>query len=261
MGSPPRVGTVAWERAGGPPLSPSQRAGLLARAGGMVASHFLQRWRWRLGGRRRFPPRVDLSAWAAPDTAAAREAEAHLREALSPQMVNHSFRTYFFSAIASQLAREKPDPPLDRETLYVAALMHDVTLGDPAPPPGERCFTVGCARRARQIATRAGWEPARQDRMAMAITSNLNLSVPAAEFGPEAHFMSAGGRVEVLAEEWRVHPENLAEILARYPRDGFARDALVHVALERRRHPGCRFACLHPAFPVMLAASRFTLDR
>jgi hypothetical protein len=259
--SPP-VGTLAWERAGGPPLSFLQRAGLLAGAGAALASHLLQRWRWQLGRRgvlrARPVPAVDLSPWAPPDTRAAREAEALLREVSSPEMINHSFRTYYFSAVAYELAEEKP--PLDREVLYVAALAHDVALVDPAPPGGERCFTVGCARRARQIATRAGWEPARQDRMAAAITSNLNPSVPPAAFGAEAHFMSLGGQVEIMAKEWKVHPDTLAEILGRYPRDGFARDALIHVDRERRRHPGCRFACLHPLFPWVLSRSRFSLD-
>ena len=94
----------------------------------------------------------------------------------------------------------------------------------------------------------------------MAITSNLNPAVPVDVYGAEAHFMSLGGRIEVLAEEWKVHPENLSEILARHPRGGLAKDALVHVAQERKRHPGCRFACLHPVFPLMLARSHFTLD-
>jgi hypothetical protein len=251
-----RVGSLEWERAGGPPLSPGQRAALLAGAGASLASHLARRWRWRLAPRP--VAKVDLSAWAPPDTRAARDAEELLRELSSPEMAHHSFRTYWFSCVAYALAAEKP--PLDREALYVAALAHDVTLGDPSPPEGERCFSVGCARRAREIATRAGWDEARQDRMAVAITTNLNPSVPAELHGAEAHFMSEGGQTEVLAQEWRVHPENLAEILARHPRDGFARDALAHVAAERRRNPGCRFACLHPIFPLMLARSRFSLD-
>jgi len=256
MGWPPRVGTVDWERAGGPPLSLPQRAGLLLGAGAMTVSHFAQRARWRLG--RRPPPKVDLSRWAPPDTRAAREAEALLREMSSPQMIGHSFRTYWFSCVAYELAEKKLS--LDREALYVAALSHDVALFDPSPPPSERCFTVGCARRAREIATRCGWDRERQDRMAMAITANLNPVVPAAVHGAEAHFLSLGGRVEVLAEEWKVHPENLAEILSRHPRGGLAKDALAHVDQERRRHPGCRFACLHPLFGWMLSRSHFTLD-
>src|SRR4051795_6233091 len=107
MSSPPRVGTVAWERAGGPPLSVPQRAALLAAAGGMVASHFAQRWRWWLGRRGVLParvaPRIDLSRWAPPDTRAAREAEALLREVASPQMIGHSFRLYYFSAVVHEL--------------------------------------------------------------------------------------------------------------------------------------------------------------
>jgi hypothetical protein len=246
----PAVGTLAWERAGGPPLTLGQRIGFLGGAARMLLVDLGGRLRWRLRPRARGPRRVDLAAWAPPDSRAARDAEAHLRATSSPEMVHHSFRAYYFTAIRYELSGL--DVPLDREALYVAILLHDVGLFEHPPPAGQRCFTLAGAREARRIARAAGWDETRADAMALAIVSNLNPSVPLATFGPEAHFFSRGGEVEVLAQHWRVHPDNLREILARHPRDGFAADAVPRIQREVRTNPGCRFACFGPLFTSVL---------
>ena len=249
--APPRVGTVEWERAGGPPLSFGQRLSLLGGAAGVILWDLGPRlwWllsQWGLLSARR-PAKVDLTAWAPPDTRAAREAEEYLREVSTVPMVNHSLRTYYFSGILYQLSGVKQS--IDREALYVAALLHDVGLFQTSPPATEHCFTVGSAREARRIAKDAGWDESRQDSVAVAITTNLNAFVPLDEFGPEAHFMRVGGLVEVIAQEWKVHPENLAEILERYPRDGFAADALRLVRARGKAEPRRPFCVPRPFVP------------
>ncbi|MGO9570056.1 MAG: hypothetical protein ACLP5H_21215, partial [Desulfomonilaceae bacterium] len=80
------------------------------------------------------------------------------------------------------------------------------------------------------------------------------------EFGPEAHFMRVGGLVEVIAQEWKVHPENLARILEQYPRDGFTAEALQLVQREVKQNPGGRFACLNPLFPMMVRRTSFSKE-
>jgi len=257
------VGSAEWERAGGPPLSFGQKIGVLGGAGVVVLSHYGQRLRWQLSRwgilPERRPLKVDLAAWTPPDTRAAHEAEAYLREVSTPQIVNHSLRTYYFSGILYDLSGLKQT--IDREALYVAALMHDVGLFQTSPPETEHCFTVGSAREARRIAKDAGWDASRQDSMAVAITTNPNAFVPLDEFGPVAHFMRVGGLVEVIAQEWRVAPENLIDIIERYPREGFATDALNHVHREVKQNPGCRFACLDPLFPIMVRRSFFSIEK
>jgi HD domain len=260
--TPPPVGTVEWERAGGPPLSFGQKLSLLGGAGAVILTDLGPRlwWllsRWGFLSSRR-PEKVDLAAWAPPDTRAAREAEQYLREVSSGPMVHHSLRTYYFSGILYELSGVKQS--IDREALYVAALLHDVGLFQTSPPATEHCFSVGGAREARRIAKDAGWDEALQDRMAVAITTNLNAFVPLDKFGPEAHFMSVGGLVEVIAQEWKLHPENLAEILRRYPRDGFADEALRLVQREVKQNPGGRFACLNPLFPMMVRRTAFSQE-
>ena len=89
-----RVGSVEWERAGGPPLSLWERLVLLGHAGTVMATHFSQRLLWRLRRKgllpARVPRKVDLSAWEIPDSRAARDAERFLAEVCSPEVVNHS---------------------------------------------------------------------------------------------------------------------------------------------------------------------------
>ncbi|AQT80592.1 hypothetical protein B1R94_16945 [Mycolicibacterium litorale] len=107
--------------------------------------------------------------------------------------------------------------------------------------------------------TAAGWDAARQDGVALAITTNLNPFVSLERYGPVAHYLRDGGLVDVLAQQWRVHPDNLAEILGHYPRDGFAEETARLVRTEARRNPGCRFACFGPIFPTAVRLSRFTM--
>lgn len=254
----PPVGSLAWEELGGPPLSVAQRVGLLAGTAAVLARDTGPRLRWRLRGATSGPrqPAVDLSAWAPPTTQAARAAEDHLRTVASPQMIAHSMRTYWFTAVEYELSKD-PAPP-DREAIWVAALMHDTGLFD---PDRDGCFTVAGARQARRIMTDAGWPQERQDAVALAITTNLNPRVSARRYGSVAHHLRAGGIVDVMAKEWELHPDNLREILAAHPRDGFADDTAALVRAESTRNPGCRFACFGPIFPTVVRWSTFSTER
>ncbi len=252
----PPVGSLEWERNGGPPLSLPQRLSLLSGTAVVLLGDAGPRLRWTLGHRcghtPRPPRKIDLAPWAPSPTEAVRAAEAYLREVASQEIIDHSYRTYYFTAIRYEL--DGSPVPLDREALCVAALLHDTGLFD-----AERrgCFTVAGARRARQIGADAGWDTARLDAAALAITTNLNPFVPVHRYGPVAHYLQAGGLVDVLAQQWRVHPGNLAEIVDRYPRDGFAEDTARLVRREARRNPGCRFACFGPIFPTAVRWSNF----
>jgi hypothetical protein len=214
--------------------------------------------RWGVLTTGKVPEKIDLSPWAPPDTRAARDAENYLRDVSSSPMINHSLRTYYFSAIMYELSGVRQS--MDREALYVAAVLHDVGLFQASPPENEHCFSVGSAREARRIAKDAGWDDARQDRIAVAITTNLNPFVPLDEFGPEAHFMSVGGLVEVIAQEWKVNPENITELLNRFPLEGFAAETVRRVRSEAKQNPGSRFACLNPMFTTMVRLTAFSAE-
>ncbi len=259
--TPLPVGTLEWERAGGPPLSFAQRLDVLGGACVVIIADLGPRVRWLLSrwgllSAGKLPEKIDLAAWAPPDTRAALDATNCLHEVSSVPMINHSLRTYYFSGIMYELSGTKQS--IDKEALYVAAVLHDVGLFQTSPPANEHCFSVGGAREARRIAKDAGWDDARQDAVAVAITTNLNPFVPLDEFGPEAHFMSVGGLVEVIAQEWKAHPENVRELLKRYPRDGFVEDTIRCVRREAKQNPGSRFACLNPLFTASVRLMKFS---
>jgi hypothetical protein len=249
---------LEWEKSGGPRLTLSQRVTLLAGTAVVLAGDTSQRLSASLRRRsaRLTPREIDLTAWAPPDTPAVRAAEEHLRAVASAQMVAHSFRTYYFTAIRYELTDNAA--PLDREALCVAALLHDTGLFD-ADRRG--CFTVAGATKAREVTAAAGWPIERQDDVALAITTNLNPYVGLDRYGPVAHYMREGGLVDVLAQEWAVHPANLREILDVHPRSGFADDTVRLVRQEARRNPGCRFACFGPVFPTAVRWSTFRSEK
>jgi hypothetical protein len=96
-GRPP-VGSLEWERSGGPPLSLPQCLGLLAGTAAVLLGDARPRLRWALsrgGITAPCPPRkIDLTRWAPPRTEAVCAAEEHLRAVASPHIIDHSFRTY-----------------------------------------------------------------------------------------------------------------------------------------------------------------------
>lgn len=251
---------MAWEAQGGPPLSLYQKAGLLLGYGSILTANLMTRF-WLLVSRR-FPlegkdaaRHLDLEAWAPPDSQIARDAEEYAREFSSIAMVNHCYRTYYFAALMYEQSKTKTR--MDKEALYVASILHDVGLFQSKRPQGEHCFTVGSASVARRIAKSAGWDSARVDGVAEAIMLNLNPWVPLQKYGPEAHFMSVGGQLEVLAQYWKVPPDDSREILARYPRADFASDSSLHVKNEARQNPGSRFGCLCPLYTFFVPKLAF----
>src|SRR5208283_437179 len=115
----------------GPPLSFGQRLRLLGGATAVLMADLGPRLLWIL--RRsgllpagKLPPKIDLAAWTPPDTRAAREAGNYLHEVSSVPFINHSLRTYYFSGIMYDLSGVKQS--MDKEALYVAAMLHDVGL-------------------------------------------------------------------------------------------------------------------------------------
>lgn len=243
------VGSVAWEQDGGPPLSAVQRFGTLTGMGVVLAGDAAGRL-----ASRRSSPFVDLDDWRPPDTAAVRAAHAFATEVLSPAYAEHSRRCILFSAVAH--ARSGGSPAVDLEALHVAVMLHDVGLFVP-PVAGERCFTVTGAWHARRILRAEGWADDRIESVVTAITANLNPFVPARTFGPLAHVFRVGGLIDVLAQGWKVHPDNLADILDRHPRGALGVETRDLVRAEVTRNPGCRFATFGPVFPRVVARRSF----
>lgn len=164
-------------------------------------------------GARRSRADLDLDEVRPPAGEAAREAERLVEATLSPVWANHSRRSYLWGlALGRHQGLE-----FDEEALYVAALLHDVALADPAAADG-RCFSLPAAEIAGRLARDVGWDPSRQRLVADAITRHLNLWV-SPKVAPEAYLLYAGAKLDVVGfRYWDVSPRFVDAVLERYPR-------------------------------------------
>jgi len=204
---------------------------------------------------RRTKPPVDLAAWAPPSSAAVRAAYELANDVLSPAYLAHSRRCIYFSAVAH--SRMRKPASVDLEALHVAVMLHDVGLFIPSRPD-EHCFTVTGARQARHLLESAGWDQARIGSVVTAITANLNPFVPPRTYGDLAHLFRVGGLIDVLAQGWKVQPDNLAAILAANPRGELGPETRALVRAEVAQHPGCRFDTFGPVFPAVVGRRTFS---
>src|SRR3954452_17598606 len=139
-----------------------------------------------LGIRRRRLARLDPALVEPPDTAAATAAEELIAEMAPPMVANHGHRTYAFGAVLA--AHDALS--FDREVVYVASLLHDLYFAKPDAAPNPPCFTLRAAERTASLAADAGWDVARRDLAAEAITLHLNVRPP--RTSPQAFVVYAG---------------------------------------------------------------------
>ena len=242
--SPPRgvapstgasFGTLAWAEAGGGRLSRLERRREIARAMLVSLRTAPAQVRQRLGLRNPRAFGVDVDSVPIPDSRIAKEAEELCREASTPMLVNHCFRSYLWGAMLGRHDGLRPDP----ELLYVAAMLHDLALTerfrDDAPMP---CFAARAGIVARDWAEQRGWPTDRCATLADAVCLHLNARVPAIH-GPEAQLLQAGAGVDVIGlRSWELTPDTVAAVVERYPRHDMKKSSYHLFKSESR--PGTR---------------------
>ncbi len=249
------VGTLAWARESGGRINLEDRLTLTRLAATTLMADLPDLVSYRLGLTRKFPRLIDPATLKVPDTAAARAAEVLLGELTPAFMVNHSLRTYWFSRLIGQGSGMS----FDDEALYIASLLHDIGFyGDYAQAtPDAECFTIRSARAACELADRQGWDSARRDRVAEAITLNANGHVPP-ELGHEAHLMMRGVLVDATGmHAWRINPGNIEAVFQDLPLLDQREQLWPMFSAEACRHPGCRghFAKRYLQFGMMVKQS------
>lgn len=240
------VGTLAWAEATGGRLRWRDRLALLRQAVGFQLRVIPRQIRWKLGFQAALPEGFDVAAVEPPDSAAARDAVERCREVSSESLANHCLRTWLFGRAFGAVAKMD----VDDEALFVAAMLHDLGLtsrwsgeGSADAPP---CFTVRGSRGVAELAARQGWDDARRDTVAEAITLHLNPRVDAGEHGAVAHLLNAGAALDVAGiRAWDVHRDLLAGVVARFPRLGMKAKIWETWSAESQRHPACRAAFLN----------------
>lgn len=161
-----------------------------------------------------------------PDTAAARDAEAHC-DALPATLAGHSYRTYLYGMLLGA------DLGPDEEVLYVASLLHDTGVTEARD---DRCFTVFSAERALK------WEDPRAARAADAITLHLNPHVPPSQ-SVEGHLVRAGAGLDTIRmRAWELSGRTRRAVREMHPREGFPEAFGAAMKEHVRRAPRTRTA-------------------
>ena len=184
------------------------------------------------------PALRSLEQLAAPDTTICREATEFARRREFPTVFNHSVRSYLFGVAVG----EHLGIAVDRELLYLAAILHDIGLCAEYAGPGS--FEVRGAAVAHEFLCGAGLASERADRVHEAVARHATVGL-AHRGPPELALIHFGAGVDVIgyhAED--VAPETRAAIVARYPRLDFKRAFGELLRNEAERDPQCHIAGL-----------------
>ena len=249
-----QVGSEAWCRATGGRLRFRDQVQLLARAALAQARLWPEALRARLG-RAPIVAQLDADTLELPDSAAARAAEQALAELAPTYLLNHSVRTFLWSHLLGQLDGLR----FDTEALYVASLLHDVSLLEPEPE-GIPCFTIRAAGFARKLLQGQGFDASREQIVADCITHHVNPVVPI-EVGVEAHLMNRGVLFDVIGlRTWEIAGADRDAVLHRFPRDRMKLQLYELFEREAKQHPGVRgdFAIRWLQFRRRVFAAPFT---
>ena len=174
--------------------------------------------------------RADLAEPADETALAARS----LSERVSPPFLfNHAARTYGMAVLFARL----DGIPLDRELVYVGALLHDLGLTDAFDGP--RCFENESAAAAVGFARELGWKELRQEQLANAIRFHMHPRV-VPEDDDAGYLLSEATSCDVRGHRLDQLPRDaVADLLTRYPRRGFPDGFIELFERQARAKPGC----------------------
>lgn len=169
-----------------------------------------------------------------PDSHACRAALEVATAYCSPALLNHSVRAYLWGA-GYAVSR---DIAFDAELLYVTALFHDIALVDEFDNHSLP-FEVAGGHIAWVFGAAAGWPPARRRRAAEVIERHMWEKVDLAA-DVEGHLLELATGMDSSGRQTEDIPPDLrAEVLAAYPRLGFAAVLVAHFREQAARKPDC----------------------
>ncbi|CRZ16751.1 HD domain-containing protein [Mycolicibacterium neworleansense] len=240
-----------WSTRSGGALTTAQRRALLRPLIRALPAMVGDAIRTRRG--RRGQGRLDFGSIRLPDSALARAAEQEARDVLSPHVLEHSYRTYFFGKALADI----DGVTVDDELVYVASLLHDLNLEQPTRG---RCFAVAGAERAVQFVSAHGGTEERAQAVGAAIAAHITVGV-SENLADAGGFVSAGAGTDVfglrmseLSAQW------VDELLLRHPRLEFKRHLLKAWAAESAAVPDGRAAWMtrYAAFPLLIRLAPYS---
>ncbi|MFN8651815.1 MAG: HD domain-containing protein [Gemmatimonadales bacterium] len=169
-----------------------------------------------------------------PDSGACRAALEVATTYCTPALRNHSIRAYLWAA--GHAKRERID--FDPELLYVSALLHDIGLVE-AFDNYKIPFEDAGGHLAWVFGAAAGWPVARRQRASEVIIRHMWDTVDVGE-DPEGHLLELSTAMDVSGRSTDlIDPDFRRDVLAAYPRLGFAEEMIGYFEAQGRRKPGC----------------------
>lgn len=154
--------------------------------------------------------------WAIPDSELARRSLSYAQTLCPDDVIRHCFRAYCFGAILA--ARNRLD--LDRELFFVAAVLHDLGISEAhRDDPGS--FEWVGARLAHTFCQKEGQSEAFAETVHNSIALHTSVGI-AGDHEPEIALLHYGTGMDLFGMRLdEVSHEDLEEVLASHPRDGF----------------------------------------
>jgi hypothetical protein len=184
--------------------------------------------RYRMG--RRGDGHTELVEQPIPESALARRAEEFVQQELSPHVLAHSYRTYFFGKVLAA----HDGVAVNDEVVYLASLLHDLHL---ERPTSGRCFAVTGAERAAQLLAEWGADSSTADNVAAAICAH---ATPGAEhdLADPAGFVLAGSLADIIGRRLdHIDPAWLEHLLQRHPRHELKQRLVAALQTEAKAVP------------------------
>jgi len=168
-----------------------------------------------------------------PQTPAATAALAVATRFYTPALLNHCVRSYLWGTMYGAAH----GITYDDELLYVSAMLHDIGLTD-AFDSHRLPFEEAGGELAWVFGVAAGWPADRAARATEIIVLHMRGDISAAA-DPESHILQVATSWEIVGRRPEKFPaEARAELLARYPRDGFGSEFLACFNDQAKRKPG-----------------------
>lgn len=237
----------SWAVETGGVLSSAQKRALFAPLIRTAVAYPGLRARLALG--RRGHGGFDLAELRLPDSRLARDAQEMAHDTIPAFLVNHSYRVYIFATALARL----DGVATDDEAMFVASMLHDLHLGNPAP--GGQCFAVAGAQRAETLALEHGSSAERGARIGAEVSGHVTVG-GYEDLSGEGGFVGAGAVLDLLGLRLdELSKDFVAQVLAQQPRDHFKRDIRRAWKVETRAVPDGRAAWLS-RYAMMLTLVR-----
>jgi len=176
---------------------------------------------------------VSMADISFPQTPAATAALSVATRFYSPALLNHCIRSYLWGTMYAAAH----GITYDDELLYVSAMLHDIGLTD-VFDSHRVAFEEAGGDLAWVFGVAAGWQADRAARATEIIVLHMRGDVSATD-DPESHILQVATQWEVVGRRPEEFPaEARAEILTRYPRQGFGSEFTACFEDQAQRKPG-----------------------